>query len=116
MTAVQSLHAVRLVHTLAWALFAACTVALPFVAWAGDFETAGALIGLVLVEVAILVANGMRCPLTDVAERYTNDRAANFDIYLPLWLARHNKEVFGWLFVAGLVWTLTRWWLAAGTS
>jgi hypothetical protein len=106
----QSLRVVKTVHTLAWALFAGCILALPFVAWARDFDTSAALIALVLVEVGVLVANGMRCPLTNVAERYTDDRRDNFDIYLPLWLARHNKTIFGWLFVAGLAWTLALWW------
>ena len=29
-----------------------------------------------------------------------DDRSANFDIYLPLWLARHNKTIFGSVFAA----------------
>jgi len=44
-----------------------------------------------------------------VAERYTDDRRDNFDIYLPLWLARYNKEIFGVLFLAGVLYTLARW-------
>lgn len=47
------------------------------------------------------MANRFRCPLTDVAARYTGDRHDNFDIYLPLWLARYNKEIFGPLFAIG---------------
>ncbi len=50
-----------------------------------------------------------RCALTDVAARYTDGRADNFDIYLPRWLARHNKELFGGIFVAGLLVLLWRW-------
>jgi hypothetical protein len=59
--------------------------------------------GLVFVEVAVLAVNGGRCPLTAVAARYTDDRRDNFDIYLPLWLARYNKLIFGTLFVVGLL-------------
>jgi hypothetical protein len=106
------LRAIKSVHTAAWALFAGCILALPVVSWRGDFALAATLIALVLIEVAILVANGMRCPLTDVAERFTSDRADNFDIYLPRWLARYNKTIFGWLFAAGLTWTLALWWAA----
>ena len=29
----------------------------------------------------------------------TNQQTDNFEIYLPNWLARHNKEIFGTLFV-----------------
>jgi hypothetical protein len=112
MTPAASLRAVKTFHTIAWAVFAGCILALPIVAWTGNFALAAALIGLVLVEVAVLIANGMRCPLTDVAERYTDQRADNFDIYLPLWLARYNKAIFGWLFTAGVVWTLALWWAA----
>ncbi len=38
---------------------------------------------------------------TDLAARYTEDRRGNFDIYLPVWLARQNKTIFGTLFLAG---------------
>jgi hypothetical protein len=45
--------------------------------------------------VLVLIANGGRCPLTTLAARYTMDRRDNFNIYLPEWLARHNKLIFG---------------------
>jgi hypothetical protein len=102
---VKSLRAVKVVHTIAWAFFAGCIMALPAAAWARRFDIAWILIGLVTVEVLILLANGFRCPLTAVAARYTDDRRENFDIYLPLWLARYNKQIFGTLFVAGVVYT-----------
>lgn len=75
---------------------------------------AAVLIVVVLVEVIILFINGMRCPLTAVAARYTDDRRDNFDIYLPLWLARYNKSIFGSLYIAGVAYTLARWtgWLS----
>ncbi len=92
---------VRVVHTVVWALLAGCIVMVPAFALAGRLQLAVVLSVLVLCEVAVLAANRMRCPLTDVAGRYTNDRADNFDMYLPLWLAKHNKQVFGALFVAG---------------
>ena len=98
-----------MIHTIAWAFFAGCILALPVVAGLGDFFLAAILIALVFVEGVVLVANGWRCPLTGVAARYTDDRRDNFDIYLPLWLARYNKLIFGWLFVAGLLFTVARW-------
>ncbi len=104
-----ALHAVKLAHTAAWALFAGCILALPVVAWQRRFSTALILIAVVFVEVAVLLANGFRCPLTAVAARYTDDRRDNFDIYLPLWLARYNKHIFGTLFAAGVLLTLAVW-------
>ncbi len=64
---------------------------------------------MILGECLVLGLNRGRCPLTDVAARYTDDRADNFDIYLPLWLARYNKIIFGFLFVAGELIVLWQW-------
>jgi len=52
--------------------------------------------------------------MTDLAARFTKERAANFDIYLPLWLARHNKTIFGTLFVAGELFVVGRWLILRG--
>lgn len=36
-------------------------------------------------------------------------KSDNFDIYLPLWLARHNKLIFGALYVLGIAFAYMRW-------
>ena len=108
-SAVNALRTVKVVHTLAWAFFAGCIVSIPYFAWRQQFEVALILIAIVALEVAVLLANRMRCPLTGVAARYTDDRRDNFDIYLPLWLARYNKHIFGTLFVLGIAYTLIQW-------
>jgi hypothetical protein len=105
----SALRAVKLAHTAVWAVFATCIVLIPVFAFRGEHGRAGALIAIVLVEVLVLLANGGRCPLTAVAARYAQDRRANFDIYLPEWLARHNKSVFGLIYLAGIAFTLVRW-------
>jgi hypothetical protein len=56
-----------------------------------------------------LAMNGGHCPLTDLASRNTTDRTDNFDIYLPLWLARRNKTIFGTLYALGELFVLGRW-------
>ena len=104
-----ALRAVKVVHTVVWAFFAGCILAIPAVAWRGSPRQALLLIVIVLGEVLVLLANRWRCPLTAVAARYTTDRRDNFDIYLPVWLARYNKLIFGWLFVLGLLLALGRW-------
>ena len=103
------LRTIKMVHTLAWAFFVACIVLLPIAGLRGRLTAAACLAGCVAGEVAVLASNHWRCPLTDVAARYTTDRRPNFDIYLPEWLARHNKGIFGTFFVVGLVVTLARW-------
>jgi hypothetical protein len=106
----RALRAVKAAHTIVWAFFAGAIAAIPALAWAGRLRESAVVIGVVALEVAVLVANGMRCPLTAVAARYTSDRRDNFDIYLPEWLARHNKVVFGSLYAGGIVLTLAVWW------
>src|SRR5687767_3846916 len=98
-----ALRVIKLVHTVVWAFFASAIVVIPVLAWYGQFRWVSVAMTLVLVEVAVLVINGLRCPLTNIAARYTEDRRDNFDIYLPLWLATYNKQIFSILFVAGLV-------------
>jgi hypothetical protein len=108
------LVAIKAAHTLVWALFAGCIVAIPFASWQGEHRAAAWLMAIVFVEVAVLALNRMRCPLTGWAGRYTDDRRDNFDIYLPLWLARRNKLIFGALYVAGSAFALVRWLRASG--
>lgn len=108
MTPKTKLILVRLLHTVVWALMVGCIVAVPVLALADAYVYAAAFAGVVLVETMILLYNGWRCPLTDVAARYTDDQHIGFDIFLPSWLARHNKLIFGSLFVAGVVVALLR--------
>lgn len=105
------LVAIKVAHTVVWAFFAGCIVAVPVLAAVDRYVAATVLICAVAVEVGILVLNDMRCPLTAVAARYTDERRANFDIYLPVWLAEHNKSIFGTLYALGVVFTLVRWWM-----
>jgi hypothetical protein len=105
------LRAIRVAHTVVWALLVGVILAIPLMAWQDRFTAAAWLTAIMLFEVAVLLGNGWRCPLTDLAARYTDDRRANFDIYLPLWLAANNKRIFGTIFVGGLafsVWRLAR--------
>ena len=104
-----ALTAIKLLHTIVWAFFVGVIIAIPIAAWYGRFDLFAIFTGIVLVEVAVLAFNRLRCPLTGVAASYTEDRRDNFDIYLPLWLARYNKQVFGTLFVSGVLFGLWQW-------
>lgn len=105
----RALTGIKLLHTAIWALMAACVLALPVLGWVKRFDWALGATVLILGECAVLAMNRGRCPLTDVAARYTDDRTDNFDIYLPRWLARYNKEIFGTIFLAGEVFVIWRW-------
>jgi len=103
------LVAVKLIHTVAWAFFVLCIAGIPIMTWRGQYGTATWLAGIVFVEVLIILVNRWRCPLTPLAARYTEDRRDNFDIFLPEWLARHNKAIFGWLYIAGILYLAILW-------
>ena|SRR5665213_2048710 len=104
-----ALKTIKAAHTVVWAFFACCILAIPYVSWRGEYLVAAWLAAIVSVEVTVLALNKWRCPLTSVAARYTDDRRENFDICLPEWLAKHNKLIFGALYVAGVVFALARW-------
>lgn len=108
------IRSIRLIHTLIWVFFAGCIAAIPLYSRAGRFYVSFVLIGVVFIECLVIVFNRGRCPLTDVAARYTEDRRENFDIYLPVWLAKYNKLIFGTLFVFGALYTLYKWLVVSG--
>jgi hypothetical protein len=104
-----ALKAIKALHTIAWAVLAGCVLAIPVASWRNDHRAAAGLAAIVAVEVVVLLLNGWRCPLTSVAARYTDEQRENFDIYLPLWLAKYNKTIFGTLYVVGIIFALVRW-------
>jgi hypothetical protein len=114
-SASQRLKTIKLVHTLAWALFAGCIIAIPIATLLSEHRVAAWLAGIVFVEILVLAFNQWSCPLTSIAARYTEDRRPNFDIYLPQWLAKYNKQIFGPLYIAGMLFALANW-LHAATS
>jgi hypothetical protein len=105
----DALRRVKLLHTAVWAFFASCVLGIPLAAASGALRLAWILVVIVSVEVVVLLLNGLRCPLTAVAARYTPDRQDNFDIYLPLWLARYNKWIFGAIYLVGVAYTFVLW-------
>ena len=103
------LTAIKLLHTVIWAFLAASILVLPVLGALRRFRWAAILTGIVLLECGVLAANGSRCPLSDLAARYSDERASNFDIYLPNRLASHNKAIFGTLFVVNELIVLWCW-------
>ena len=108
-SAMKKLHIVKLTHTIIWFVF---VVAILYVCYAGAFNKVNGLvwwcIGAIVFEGIVLLANNWRCPLTLVAHKYTENHSAGFDIYLPAWLAKHNKPIFTSLFFIGLALVIWR--------
>lgn len=103
------LAAIKLLHTIIWAIFVACIAAIPIAACEHHFRLTACLSVLIWSECGVLAIKRGRCPMTIVAERFTAERKPNSDIYLPEWLARWNKLVFGSLFVACQILAVIAW-------
>ena len=91
---------VKVLHTAIWVafnivllylLYAVVINRIDYYVWTG--------ISLILAEGLVLLVFRNHCPLTLVARNYSDSAKANFDIYLPEWLARNNKKVYTTLFV-----------------
>lgn len=98
------LQAVKLVHTLIWVFF---VTVIFYVVYCGIVDDVNPLtwvaVGLVVLEGLVLLVFKMFCPLTLMARKYSDSEKDNFDIYLPNWLAKYNKQIFTTIFVIGLV-------------
>jgi len=105
----KKLFIVKLIHTIIWGLFVSAII---YVCYAGLFDRMTKwvwfCIAAVLIEAIVLLTNKWRCPFTSIAGKYTNVQPIGFDIFIPKWLAQHNKILFSTLFVFGLVLVLWR--------
>ena len=96
----EKLIIIKIIHTAIWMFF---ILVLAYMFYAAITVNVGTLfwIGLVLivVECAVLLMFKWTCPLTIVARKYSDSQKDNFDIYLPNWIAKHNKTIYSILFV-----------------
>lgn len=104
MNQANKLLSIKLIHTLIWAIFVAVIF---YIVYSGFMDTINIYtwigIGLIIGEGLVLLLFKMSCPLTVVARKYSDSEKDNFDIFLPNWLAKHNKLIFTAVFVVGLI-------------
>ncbi len=103
MTVENKLILVKSIHTLIWLFFNVVIFYLLYAVVVNKIDVwVWVCIGLVLLEGLVLAFNKLRCPLTLVAEQYSDSQKANFDIYLPNWLAKYNKEIYTTIFLVAV--------------
>ncbi len=103
------LTVLKTVHTLVWLIMTAANFSAFYLALSGKFNWLFFFcVALLGGEIVVIVVNGWHCPLTDVMAKYTTERQANFDIYLPEWLARNNIKIFSALIGLEIVTVLIR--------
>ncbi|HET9487231.1 MAG TPA: hypothetical protein VFO54_07345 [Chryseosolibacter sp.] len=90
-----NLTLIKILHTVVW-LFFNIVIFYLFYAVITDKIDGWVWIGLslFLLEGIVLLVFRNFCPLTLIARRYSDSTDDNFDIYLPNWLARHNKLIY----------------------
>jgi len=105
----NKLTAVKIVHTLIWLFFVAAIFYILYSGISNEINVyTWIAIGLIIAEGVVLVLFKMFCPLTLIARKYSDSEKDNFDIYLPNWLARHNKIIFTTIYLVGVIIVLIR--------
>ncbi|HQW43720.1 MAG: hypothetical protein IPF69_17780 [Chitinophagaceae bacterium] len=98
---------IKVIHTIIWVffnvvifymLYAVLTNKLDKWLWIGY--------GLFVLEGIILLLFKFYCPLTIMARKYSDSSKANFDIYLPNWLAKYNKLIYTSILVVIIIITI----------
>src|SRR5688572_20291161 len=89
------LIAIKIVHTMVWIFF---NVVIFYLAYAVLINRIDKWIWIclsfILLEGFVLLVFKRVCPITIVARKYASSDKENFDIYLPNWLAKYNKEIY----------------------
>lgn len=95
---------IKSLHTVIWLFFNVVIFYLLYAAIANKIDKwVWICIALVLLEGLILLAFKMFCPLTVIARKYSDSTKANFDIFLPNWLAKYNKLIYTSIFVVAVI-------------
>jgi hypothetical protein len=109
MNSSKKLLTVKIVHTLIWLFFVTAIFYILYSVITNKITiTTWIAIVLIVVEGAVLVLFKMFCPLTLIARKYSDSEKDNFDIFLPNWLARHNKIIFTTIYLVGVIIVLIR--------
>ncbi|MDX5481231.1 MAG: hypothetical protein LPK07_06075 [Hymenobacteraceae bacterium] len=91
----KKLVLIKVVHTLIWVFFNVVIFYLFYAVLVNKIDKwVWICLGLIALEGIVLWVFRNMCPITVVARKYSSSTRDNFDIYLPNWLARYNKEIY----------------------
>lgn len=95
MTNESKLTIIKIAHTIVWLFFNAVIFYMLYAAIANKIDRwLWICYGLIALEGLTLVIFKFYCPLTVWARKYSPSTRENFDIYLPNWLAKYNKQIY----------------------
>jgi len=92
MTPEAKLTSLKVIHTAIWVFFNVLTL-YAVIADKIDIWVWLCLAAVAAEGIVLLVFNRF-CPITLAARKYSSSDKANFDIYLPNWLAKYNKLIY----------------------
>ena len=91
----DKLTMVKLLHTIVWMFFNVVIFYFLYAVIVNKIDTwVWVCLGFIILEGLILLVFKAMCPITLLARKYSDSPMDNFDIYLPNWLAKHNKVIY----------------------
>jgi hypothetical protein len=104
MTPQTKLVWIKLLHTAIWLFFNLVIFYLLYAVVTSKIDKwVWICIALIAVEGMTLLVFKNVCPVTIAARKYSDSTKDNFDIYLPNWLAKHNKLIYSLIVLAALI-------------
>ena len=95
---------IKIVHTIVWVFFNVVIFYLLYAVVVNKIDKwVWICITLVFLEGIILIVFKNICPVTLIARKFSNSKQDNFDIYLPNWLAKYNKEIYSIIVLIAIV-------------
>ncbi|WP_439882645.1 hypothetical protein ACSX1A_05630 [Pontibacter sp. MBLB2868] len=105
----KKLVLIKVIHTLIWVFFNVVIFYLLYAVLTNRIDVwVWVCLGLIALEGLVLLVFKNMCPITVVARRYSDSTRDNFDIYLPNWLARYNKQIYTTIVLISVVILLYR--------
>lgn len=100
---------IKTIHTIIWLFF---NITLFYMAHEVITNKIDVLfyvgIGVIFLEFLVLLYFKMICPLSIFARKYSISTEENFDIFLPNWLAKYNKQIYTTFFILIIIGSIYR--------
>jgi hypothetical protein len=91
---------IKSIHTLIWLFFNAVLLYMAYAVITNNIDKFVCIgIGCIVIEWIVLLIFKWQCPFTILARKYSGSAKENFDIYIPIWLAKYNKPIYITIFV-----------------
>ena len=103
------LNIIKTIHTAIWLFMSVVIFYLLYAVISNKIDKwIWICIGIVALEGMLLLFFRGVCPLTILARKYSDSTKANFDIYLPNWLAKYTKLIYVTIFIVIIIMLIYR--------